>query len=510
MIDRNLFGVTNDAATFDAWVNGGQAYISVNDGPVQITADTETTYVHALIRDGLLSVVRADNKRFATPLAGSYPELDAATTTIEYSDLYGQSVAAGNASGAVVNGTASGIRHLMFGAGARTYGNFLAHSQERTRPQQPVYDAIHDFAYAHEQLVDGAGETSNSGFGYGLLNNAGVASVLASTSPLDHLFGRRVGQSRDALEGGDREHRCDQHDRRSMVQPGKPLRPSCPLLAPAGLPVRRRPRSVTTKARATSTGPRPTTSPAWSSSGTTGRPWPRPGTLFVSRAAFRERRHSSLRRRARARSIRTAPAATTSSRRPPGRSSRSVWTTRRRRSASARPMIRSTPPTGSTCSPSARKCRAPARPWLMASGSRVIPGIRSACARTGRTGPRARERRSAASIWNHFNLALTFDTTTITGLGAGQGFEWFDNGDGNSVTVTNAAIIDSTTVDLTLSAVPTGTGGAIDIGMTGAGNANSGPTTGNRATLRTNGSGVTTRGGRAVEHFICIDRVPVI
>lgn len=112
-------------------------------------------------------------------------------------------------------------------------------------------------------------------------------------------------------------------------------------------------------------------------------------------------------------------------------------------------------------------------------------------------------------IYNHFGLPLTFDTARVTGLGADQGLTWRDNGDGNSVTVTGVTIVDATTLDVTLSAAPTGTGGLIEVGVNGASGAGSGPTTGNRCTLRTNGSAVRTDDGRAVEHWLSLDSIPV-
>ena len=117
-------------------------------------------------------------------------------------------------------------------------------------------------------------------------------------------------------------------------------------------------------------------------------------------------------------------------------------------------------------------------------------------------------------VWNHFGLGLVFDTTAITGLGADQGFLWADDGNGTTVTVTSTAIGATsggrTAMSCILSAVPTGTNPKLNIAMTGASGAASGPATGNRSTLRTTGSGVFTRSGREVNHFVCIDQIPVL
>lgn len=113
------------------------------------------------------------------------------------------------------------------------------------------------------------------------------------------------------------------------------------------------------------------------------------------------------------------------------------------------------------------------------------------------------------TLYNHFALPLVLDTVSITGLGPDHGFTWEDAGDGNTVTVTAVTIINATTVDLTLSAIPTGSNARILIAMNGTSGAAAGPATGNRASLRTSGSGITTRGGTAVEHYICIAPIPV-
>lgn len=498
----------NLAKTYDAWIKGGQVYVSVSNVPVQITADPDTTFVRATIHNGLFSIVRADNKQFSTPLAGTFPALAPATTTIEYSDMYGQSVAAGNASGAVVNGTPSGIRHLMFAAGARAYGNFQAHSQERRHPQQPSCDAIHDFAYAFEQLVDGAGETANSGYGYGLLHNAGVAKVIASTTLLTTCSA--VGSTNQEMLWKDATENTAAINR-------------------------------------------------------IGDPWANLESRFVRAALFwrlqgfgfvagplRHNQGEGNINRTKANHLAglikfrddwQALAQTWNALRTvggfPGKAPFLVAQTCSGPKYSdgaghyyvksevpwAQLQINLDDPTTALCiGPTYDQVYAPdgvhlqslgqemqgARQavayaeWLKGKSWRPLCVRKDGASRPTRTGTTVR-----CKIWNHFNLPLTFDTTTVTGLGPSQGFAWFDNGDGNAVTVTNAVIIDATTVDLSLSAVPTGTGGAIDIAMTGTDNTNSGPATGNRATLRTNGSGVTTRGGRAVEHFICIDRVPV-
>lgn len=513
LIDRDMFGVTGEASMFDAWVNGGQVYAGIAGGYVQMTADLTTTYVKASVQGGLFSCVRADNARFSTPLAGSYPALDAATTTIEYSDMYGQSVAAGNASGAVVNGTASGVRHLMFGAGQRAYGNFLAHSQERTNPQQPVYDAIHDFVYAFEQLVDGAGETANFGYGYGLLNSAGVAAILASTTLLTTCSA--VGSANQEMLWKNATENTDKDNPYPINTIGDPW---------ANLESRFR-RAVMF--------------------------WRLQGFTFIAGPLRHNQGEGNINRTkanhlaglVKFRDDWQALAQTWNALRTsggfPGKAPFMVAQTCSGTMYSngvggyyiksevpwAQLQINLDDPTTALCvGPTYDQVYAPDGVHLQSLGQEM-QGARQAVAygewlKGNQWHPLAVRKDAGFApvrvgttvtlrIWNHFNLALTFDTTTVTGLGASQGFQWFDNGDGNAVTVTNATIVNNTTVELTLSAVPTGTGGAIDVAMTGTGGASAGPTTGNRSTLRTNGSGVTTRGGRAVEHFICIDRVTV-
>lgn len=499
ILERDPFGVEVEAADYDAWISGGQVMAWVRGSTLQITDDPDHSYLKAEIRGGQLALVRDDDIRICTPLAGFYPALPVGVTRILYSDMYGQSNGAANSSGDVVNGAAFNARFLMFGAGQRSYGNHLGHSQERTRPQAAGYDAVHDFVLGHETLVEAAGETANSGFAHGLLSDTALSSAAAvlttcsavGSANLEMLWKEATENTSVANTIGDPWRNLEAKFIRAALfwrLQGFAFEAG-PLRHNQGEGNINRSKANHLAGLVQLRDDWQTLAEAWNALPTSGHAGKAP----------------------------LAVAQTCSGNKYGFVTSEVPW---------AQLQINLDDPTTALCigptydqayagdgvhllslgqeMQGARQAVA-YNEWLQGNSWRPLCVRKDAGFEPSRSGTTVTLR-----LWNHFALPLVFDTTTITGLGASQGFAWHDNGDGNAVTVTNAVITNNTTITLTLSAVPTGTGGAIDVAMNGTDGGSAGPTTGNRATLRTNGSTVTTRGGRAVEHFICIDRITVV
>jgi len=114
--------------------------------------------------------------------------------------------------------------------------------------------------------------------------------------------------------------------------------------------------------------------------------------------------------------------------------------------------------------------------------------------------------RSGAVVTLTFDIpatALVLDTTTVNNPG-NYGFEWYDAGDGNSVTISSVALAESDTeVDITLSDTPTGTGQQVRYAYTGTSGNDAGATTGARGCLRDNDIGTTSRHGYGLYNW-CI------
>ncbi|HVI28873.1 sialate O-acetylesterase [Hansschlegelia sp.] len=104
--------------------------------------------------------------------------------------------------------------------------------------------------------------------------------------------------------------------------------------------------------------------------------------------------------------------------------------------------------------------------------------------------------------------ALAFDDGSLVTDPGNKGVTWHDAGNGNSVTITNVAITGAHTIDVTLSAVPTGTAQQIGIARVATPNAFAGPTTGPRSVIRDQ-SPDTTPEGRRLYNFACIQLVNV-
>ncbi|MCO6180262.1 hypothetical protein [Ciceribacter sp. RN22] len=494
---RTVHGVEVEADNYDAWVAAGQAYAYVLGSIVQLTDDDTHSYIAANVNGGRISIIRDDNVRISTPTAGSFPELAAGTDTIEYSDLYGQSVAAGNASGSVLSNSPFSNRYLMYAAGQRAFGQALGHSQERTRPQQFVYDAIHDFAFGYEQSVDNAAETSNSGFAHGVLSRPDLpssVSLLTTCSAVGSANQEMLWKAATELT-----------DVKNTI--GEPWRNLETKFQRAALFWRLQGKHFVAGPLRHNQG-----------EGNINRS---KANHLAGLAQFRDDWQALAKSMNSLRStggfVGKAPfivTQTCSGARYGFIASEVPW---------AQLQINVDDPTSALCcGPTYDQVYAADGVHLLALGQEM-QGARQAVAYNawlrGEYWHPLAVRKDAGfepvrvgstvtlRLYNHFSLPLIFDTTTITGLGANQGFTWHDNGDGNTVSVTNAVITNNTTITLTLSDVPTGTGGSIDIAMNAASGADSGPSSGNRSTLRTNGSGITTRSGRAVEHFICIDRV---
>lgn len=106
--------------------------------------------------------------------------------------------------------------------------------------------------------------------------------------------------------------------------------------------------------------------------------------------------------------------------------------------------------------------------------------------------------RSAAVITATFNVpsggTLVLDNTNVTDPGD-YGFEYSDNGDGNSVSIDNVALNDTDKVDITLTGTPTGTGQRLRYAYTGTPDNDAGPETGARGCLRDDDTRFTSRHG---------------
>ena len=88
------------------------------------------------------------------------------------------------------------------------------------------------------------------------------------------------------------------------------------------------------------------------------------------------------------------------------------------------------------------------------------------------------------------NLAL--DTSLVTNPGS-YGVEFFQTG-GSPVTISSVTVASSTTLEITLSATPTGTDQKVGFGLTGTPNTNGGPSTGPRTCIRDSSTDVSARG----------------
>lgn len=489
---KDRFGVDLEVRDFDAWVDAGEAYLYTHGTVFQLT-DVDADVLKAEVRGGMLVVVREDHKRIECRLSGRYPKQSGAIDTIEYSDSYGQSVAAGNASGAVVNGTAFSDRFMMYAAGQRAYGNILGHDQERTRPQYPVYDAIHDIVSGREQFVFSAGETPNSGFAWHALGGSGLAANVAL-----HTTCSAIGSATQPMLSAAASELTDAIN--PMGQPWVNVRKKFERAALF---------------------------------------WRLQGLDFITGPLRWNQGEGHI--NASASQIAAmiieigddwqALAARWNALRPSGlRAGIAPLIATQTCSGAKNLNPLSDVPDGqlkvNVDDPDHYICAGPIYDQVYAADGAhplslgmEMQGLRQAVAYfywlyTGDWYPISVSAavRTATTVRltlrNVLNLPLMFDTTTVTGLGGNQGFQWADTG-GSGTTVTDADIISNTIVDLTLSGIPTGTSPRIHVAKNGASGASSGPTTGNRCTLRTSGSGVTSRTGRAVEHFASIQTVSV-
>ncbi|MCA2014456.1 hypothetical protein LCM17_23425, partial [Cereibacter sphaeroides] len=491
------FGVEINARDLDAWVSGGQVFVFVRGVVTQLTAHAGNPWVKAEIRGGQLAMIKADGTRVTTPLSGTYPG-QGHSRTMTYVEIYGQSVAAANASGAPLNSTPFSNRHLMFAAGMRTFGNFLGHSQERQNPQLAPYDAMHNFVAGFEQLVSGAGETAATALAHGLLTGelGEDQSVFTTVSAVGSANPEMLRKAATSVT-----------DTAGLNDLGAPW---------ANLEAR------FIRARL-----------FWALQGFhfVGGPmlWNQgEGSIADTEAVYRAKlgiiaadwqglvaEWGALPGASDLGYEDVAPLVTVQT------CSGNKYGYPRSQAPWAQLRIGTDDPTTALCAgpvydqpyaadgvhlTSAGQEMQGARAaialneWLL--GNEYKPLHATAAVRAGTT--------VTLTIYNYFGHPLTLDTTTITGLGADLGFEWADDGDGNAVTVTGVTIVNATTVTLTLSAVPTGSNPYIYIAMNGTSGASAGPATGNRCALRTNDpSPPQTPSGAAIHHPICIDRIAV-
>lgn len=498
LIERDCFGADIEASDFDAWVNAGQVYVSARGVVQQMTAGTTYSYVKAEVRGGLLKLVRSDNVRILSPLAGASPALSG-IHTIEYHDTFGQSNAAANASLTPVNATAFSDRAMMFGGGQRAYGNVLGHSQERTRPQRPVYDAIHDFVPGYEQYVDGAGETMNSGFAYGLLNGGGFNAAHAVVTTCSAVGSANLAMLYRAATANT--------DPKNII--GDPWANLEAKMWRAAMYWRMRGLRFIAGSLGWNQGE---------------------GDYAATKAAYLaglQQIRSDW--QGLAESLNAFRAAGDG-----GHLGKSPLITAQMCNGNHYGAVESQVPWAqlqiNLDDPTTALCLGPTYDQLYAADDvhllslgQEMQGARRAMAYmvwlSGGTWKPLHIRKDAGhepirvgnvitcEVWNPFNTPLSFDTTTITGLGADQGIQFTD--DSGSATNTLTEIVDNTHIRLTLTGTPTATNKRIQVAMNGASGGAPGPATGNRSTLRDSGSGLLTRGGRAVRNFICIDSIPV-
>lgn len=120
--------------------------------------------------------------------------------------------------------------------------------------------------------------------------------------------------------------------------------------------------------------------------------------------------------------------------------------------------------------------------------------------------------RTGAVITLTFDIpgtALVLDDTNVDDPG-NYGFEYADNGDGNSVSISSVALAESDTeVDITLSDTPTGTGQVVRYAWTGTPGADGGPTTGPRGCLRDDDASFTSRHGYDLENWCVVFEMDV-
>lgn len=112
--------------------------------------------------------------------------------------------------------------------------------------------------------------------------------------------------------------------------------------------------------------------------------------------------------------------------------------------------------------------------------------------------------RTGAVVTVTFNVpsggTLVLDDTTVDDPGD-YGFEYADNGDGNSVSIASVALDGTDAVAVTLSDTPTGTGQKIRYAYTGTAGNDAGPATGPRGCLRDDDARYTSRHGYALYNW---------
>ena len=494
----DAFGVDIAHRDLNAWISGGQVWLYVRGTATQITNHAGDPWVHAEIRGGLFLMIKVDGTRISTPVAGSYP-WQGHSRTIIYSELYGQSLAAANASLTLINSTAFSTQHLMFEAGQRTIGNYLGHDQERQQVQVLPYDAVHNFVPGHETLVGSAGETANSGFAWGLKGGDGeldeTQSLLTTCSAVGSanasMLVKGSTQWSDTLhlspQGVLWQNVEDKFTRARLFWAMQGFR----FLA--GPMIWNQGEGNYPDSKAAYLAWLETLRDDWQNLADDWMALPGASDLgFTGKVPF-------------------ITAQTCSGAHYGLAASQVPW---------AQLQLNLDDPTTALClGPVYDQVYAADGVHLLAAGQEM-QGARAAVAFNAwlrgelykplhvttavRTGSAVR-----LTIYNHFGHSLTADTATITGLGASHGFSWLDDGDGNSVTVSSISISGGG-IDITLSDVPTGSNPSIGIGLNGTLLGSAGPTSGNRCTIRTNApTPPTTRDGRAVHHFLCIDRIAV-
>lgn len=106
---------------------------------------------------------------------------------------------------------------------------------------------------------------------------------------------------------------------------------------------------------------------------------------------------------------------------------------------------------------------------------------------------------------------IVLDTSAVSNPG-NYGITWIDNGNGNAVTVSSVAVSGSNTITVTLSAVPTGSGQMIGLGINGTTpNGQPGPNDGPRTNIRDSSTDVEIVSGQPLPmyNWACNQKVAV-
>lgn len=464
-------------------IEAGQVFLTVNGNKSQFTAGNLYTYSSIATSGDQIVIQRSDGFKIQLFKPGTISALDPAVRELIYSDLGGQSNAAANRAVPVYHSAAPyPSRYLTFNAGQRAFGDALGNDQEKTTAQLPVYLAIEDLVPGYECQMGGAGETANTEYAIqrikkGLPTDAALITTCSAIGSA-----RAQALIKRATEGLNNQNLLGAPWRNIEIKAWR----AAFLARVYGYvfrlgPLRWNQGEGNIADTASDYGAYPYALQAdWEALALSLNAMPEKGRPQLILTQTCTGGHYNLPRSA----IPTAQ---------------------------LRPAL---------LDPSRFLCGGPMydQPYAddgahLLTPGQIMQGARQAEMETYQVAPlhvknwTISKKVARLFIANPFGNPLEFDRAGIKGLDEAQGFSWHDAGDDNKVAVTHAEIVNKNTVDLTLTAKPAGTQGAIDIAMNGILGADGGPSTGNRSTLRTLGSGASTSDGRKIYHYVCIDSV---